>query len=66
METNAAVVPQCRVISDREVLHRSDARGVRITRVQIVEVDGQRFKCDFWTQWENGKLIRVDSNPIAA
>ena len=57
---------QTKVISDTEVLHRSETQGVKVTREQIVEVDGKRFKCLFWTQLETGHLVQVESKPVTA
>jgi hypothetical protein len=50
--------------SDREILHRSETRGVVVTRVQIVEIAGKLFKCSFWTQFETGALHHIDSVEI--
>jgi hypothetical protein len=50
-----------RIISDTQVPHRADTQGVVVTRRQLVEVDGQRFECLFWHDWNTGRLVRVDS-----
>ncbi len=52
------------IISDREVLHKSETQGEVITRVQILEMDGKKYQCNFWHNWETGRLVRVDSHPI--
>jgi hypothetical protein len=53
-----------KIISDKEIRHHSDCQGVVISRQQIVVVDGKKFRCDFWTVWETGKLHHVDSNQL--
>ena len=55
---------QTAIISDKQVTHRADECGPRIGRVQIVEIDGKQFRCDFWVQWETQRLIRVDSTAL--
>lgn len=52
------------IISDTPVIHRSDAKGLRIGRQQIVKINGQIFRCDYWYQWETGSLHHVDSVPV--
>lgn len=51
------------IIEDKEILHRAGEQGPRITRTQLVEVDGQRFRCNFWTN--NGRIVEITSNPGA-
>lgn len=52
------------VISRTPVLHRADTRGVVIVEKQVVEIDGQRFNCSLWANWENPqRIVRVDSVP---
>ena len=54
------------IIEDREVLHRSETRGVVITRVQKIEIDGRRFEARYWTQFETGALHHIDSHELEA
>lgn len=52
------------IISDRQILHPvASARGPRITREQIVEINGARFVCHYWHD-AAGNLIKVDSTPL--
>lgn len=53
-----------KIISDNQIQHRADTQGVVISRQQIIEIDGKRFRCDFWTIWETGKFHHVDSVSI--
>jgi hypothetical protein len=54
------------IIEDREVLHRSETRGVVITRVQKIEIGGRRFEARYWTQFETGALHHIDSLELDA
>lgn len=54
-------IPAPRILIDHQVLHRADAQGPRITRVQIVEALGQLTKVIFWH--DNGRVIRIDAFP---
>lgn len=49
------------VISDTNIKHRSETRGVVVTRVQIIEINGKRFKASYWSHFETGKLHHIDS-----
>jgi hypothetical protein len=60
-----ALLDSYKVISDREVLHRADTRGVVITRVQTVEMAGRRFENRTWANWETGETHHIDSVEIA-
>jgi chitodextrinase len=53
------------VISDSEIRHRSDTRGVVITRVQKIEVNGRTFEARYWTQFETGALDHIDSVEVS-
>ena len=49
-----------KIISDKEILHRAEFNeGPRVSRVQVVEIDGVRHLCEFITQGKN--LIRITS-----
>jgi hypothetical protein len=50
-----------RILEDREILHPVGTRGLRVTRVQTIEIGGKRFKASFWHQFETGALHHVDS-----
>jgi hypothetical protein len=43
------------VVEDKPVLHRSDAQGVRVVRVQtILDTETQqRTEVKFWADWSN-------------
>lgn len=52
------------IISDREILQRAGFDcGPRVTREQIVEVNGMRFECKIWTN-ASGRVVNVESNAI--
>jgi hypothetical protein len=56
-----------KIISRTPVLHRANVRGLVIVERQLIEIDGQRFECALWANWENpGQIMRVDSHPAAA
>lgn len=49
-----------KVIADREILHRADTQGPRITREQDIQLpDGTVHTVAFWSD-SNGKLLRVE------
>lgn len=52
------------VLKSKEVLHRSDTRGVVMSRWEVVRVDDTYHIAEFWSQWETGKLVRVGSREI--
>ncbi len=52
-----------KIIRDREILHRTDTRGIVVTREQVIEIDGVRFVAHFWTNFDTGSFHHVDSNP---
>lgn len=52
------------ILSDTQVMHRADHRGVVIGRQQVIMVDGAKYRVDFWYQWETGRLHHVDSVAI--
>jgi hypothetical protein len=55
------------IISRTPVLHRANVRGLVIVERQLIEIDGQRFECQLWANWENpGQIMRVESHPVAA
>lgn len=55
-----------KIISRTPVLHRANVRGLVIVERQLIEIDGQRFECSLWANWENPASIkRVDSRPVA-
>jgi len=49
------------ILTDRQVLHRADTRGIVVTQVQTIRVEGRLFEVKFWRDWETGSLQRVDS-----
>jgi len=54
------------IIEDRQVAHRSETRGVVVTRVQkIATGDGRLFEARYWTQFETGQLHHIDSVEVA-
>ena len=57
MTTNAATVE---LVGTRQVLHRANTMGPRITEVQTVRASnsGHRYEVDLWHD-ENGRLVRV-------
>ncbi len=50
---------EAKIISDKQILHRAESRGPRVTRVQVIENMGLRFEV---SHWHDGPcLLRVDS-----
>lgn len=47
------------VVSDRQVLHRADTKGIVVTRVVVDRMAGRTFEHKYWTNWETGTEIRV-------
>ena len=54
------------IISDRQVLHRADAKGIVVTRVLIDRCAGRTFEHKFWTNWETGDHHHTDTRELAA
>ena len=53
------------IISDRQIPHPvTFNHGPRVTREQILEINGQRFVCHYWHD-ASGNLIKVDSKAAA-
>ena len=53
------------ILSDTQIRHRSETRGVVITRTQRIAVDGKRYVGNFWTNFETGILSHIESIPEA-
>ena len=49
------------ILSDRQIAHRSDTRGVVVTRIQTISIDGRTFEARYWTQFETGAFHHNDS-----
>ena len=49
------------IISDRQIPHHSNTRGVVVTRIQTINVDGRIFEARYWTQFETGAVHHIDS-----
>jgi hypothetical protein len=53
------------IISTRQVLHRADATGPRITEVQTIQTEFGVVEVDLWTQ--DGRVVRVgEPRPVSA
>ena len=52
------------ILSDRPILHRADTQGPRITREQVIGIDGAPFRISFWSD-AAGRLLRVDCAAVA-
>ena len=52
---------QTSILSDREIRHRAETRGVVITRVQKIAIGDRIFEARYWTQFETGALHHIDS-----
>lgn len=58
---------EMQIISDDQVRHRSETKGVVITRVQrIRSADGRTFEARYWSQFETGALHHVDSFEVVS
>ena len=53
-----------KILSDTQVRHRSETRGIVITRQQVIEIDGKKFRADYWSNFESGALHHIDSTQI--
>jgi hypothetical protein len=51
------------IISDKQITHPANAQGIRVTREQLIEIEGKRFIARFWSDWQTGALHHVESNP---
>jgi hypothetical protein len=52
-----------KILSDREVRHLPTVGGVRIGRIQTVEVDGKVYECRLFYD-SNANLHHVESSQI--
>ena len=52
--------------SDIPVLHYSETEGTRITREQMISVDGLPFHIVWWTDFNSGRVVFIDSRPMNA
>ena len=49
-------------VAEMEVLHRADAQGVRITRLEIIKIRVGLFSVsEFWHDMTTGQLVQVTS-----
>jgi hypothetical protein len=55
-----------KVISTHNTLHRADTQGVRIGKVEVVEMAGRRFRNTYWYNYSIGActLDHVDGVEI--
>ena len=49
------------VLSDTPILHRCDAIGIRVARVQRIELRGTITEVRFWNDLSTGRLVRVEA-----
>lgn len=52
-----------KILSDKDVLHRGETRGVVVTRVQEIEVGDTRFTVRYWSNFDTGNLHHIESVP---
>jgi len=62
---SAALLASFEIISEHEVLHRADTRGVVIAKVQRCRMGGVVADVRTWVQWETGAVHHIDSVPVA-
>ena len=48
------------IVSDKQILHRGDAQGIAITRVQTIRYQGIISEVRFWTNLTSGKTHRIE------
>lgn len=61
-----ALLNSHKVISDHQVMHRADTKGVVVVRVLVDEMDGRRFEHKFWADWESGTAVKTTVREIKA
>lgn len=49
------------IVSEREILHRSDATGLRVIREQVIRVAGREETHLYWAHLPSGRLSHVET-----